>query len=245
MIRDVSSMRAESLFEYDWVTFGLGDIRPTKPTYSSSVYDLLPPIPKLAPDCAWLPPLHPTIDAEMEDYRLDEKAKYEYARQLKTIEREAISLGIELPSTFLALARSFELQERIPSCTACYFDLPERIIESPFRQGDFILRFLNDQQVCVCWYIYLPTNAPHFVISSSADYDEPFLDSIDFEASPKLVQNCMESTSIAAKSFDEFIYRFWIENVIWFKLNEKIPMLELELDYIRHIAPDYTDPNGR
>ena len=90
------------------------------------------------------------------------------------------ALHLDLPDTFVQLTGSFELQDRIPSCTACYFDLPETVIASPFRAGDHVIRFLNDQQVCVCWYLYLAADESPFVISSSGDGDEPFLDTIDF-----------------------------------------------------------------
>ena len=237
-------MNPKSLFKYNWLAFGLGDIRPVNSTYSSTDFNSLPPTPELASNCSWLAELHPSIDAAMEDYRLDAEAKARYADQLKHIESEAISNEIKLPDTFLTIAHSFELQERIPSCTACYFDLPETIVESPFRNDDFMLRFLNDQQVCVCWYIYFPKQGPSFVISSSGDGDEPFLDEIDFVSKPQSVQECLETTSIAGRSFDEFIYRFWIENLIWLKLNEQIPMNRIELDYVRYIAPEFSDPNG-
>ncbi|MFO0809957.1 MAG: hypothetical protein U0746_15150 [Gemmataceae bacterium] len=157
---------------------------------------------------------------------------------------EARALGLVLPNTFVLLTASFELQDRIPSCTACYFDLPETIIESPFRPGDRIIRFLNDQQACVCWYLYLPTDEPPFVISSSGDGNAPFLDAIDFTTRPELVATAKRFTALAAKSFDEFIYRFWIENCIWFHLDMGMPLTPIQLKYVRAIDPTYEDPNA-
>src|SRR5207249_640051 len=99
-----------------------------------------------------------------------------YLEKRERVLAEARALRLALPDSFVRLTGSFELQDRIPSCTACYFDLPEGVMESPFRAGDHVIRFLNDQQVCVCWYLYLSADESPFVISSSGAGDEPFLD---------------------------------------------------------------------
>jgi hypothetical protein len=181
----------------------------------------------------------PKIDEEMVAHRFDEEDRKTYMERRERLIAEAQVRNLALPASFVRLTGSFELQDRIPSCTACYFDLPEKIIESPFRAGDSIIRFLNDQQVCVCWYVYLPTDDSPFVISASGDGHEPFLDRIDFKKKPELVEVVLKYTALAAKSFDEFIYRFWIENCIWFHVEMGLPLTSYQLDYVRCIDPTF------
>lgn len=236
-------MKASDIFQPGWVMSGIPNLRPSKGTYTHIDYYSLPELPEIVPQLTWLIPLHPMIDKEMHDYRPDEEDRKTYRKRREVIIAEARSKKLALPDTFVQLMGSFELQDRIPSCTACYFDLPEKVIESPFRAGDHIIRFLNDQQVCVCWYLYLPADESPFVISSSGDGSAPFLDSIDFKKNPGLVALAQKYTAIAAKSFDEFLYRFWIENCIWFHLYLKLPLTPCQLEYVRSLDPSYQDPN--
>ena len=236
-------MKASEIFQPGWMMFGLPDLRPSSHTYEQTDYNSLPRVLQIDVNLEWLTPLHPKVDKKMRVYRPDEEARKMYTRNRERIMAEARALNLALPNTFVQLTGSFELQDRIPSCTACYFDLPEKVIESPFRAGDHIIRFLNDQQVCVCWYLYLPADETSFVISSSGNGDEPFLDTIDFEKRTASLALAMSYSAFAAKSFDEFIYRFWIENCIWFHLDMGLPLTPSQLEYVRSIDPSYKDPN--
>ena len=236
-------MKASEIFQPGWMMFGLPDLRPSSHTYEQTDYNSLPPIPQLDPRLAWLTPLHPKIEEEMRPYRPDEEARKTSMGKRERIMAEARALDLPLPETFVQLTGSFELQDRIPSCTACYFDLPEKVIESPFRGGDHIIRFLNDQQVCVCWYLYVPADESPFVISSSGDGDEPFLDTIDCRRKGASIDIAKKYSALAAKSFDEFVYRFWIENSIWFHRDIGLPLTPGQLEYVRSIDPNYKDPS--
>jgi hypothetical protein len=238
-----ASMRASELFQPGWMMFGLPDLRPSSHTYEQTDYHSLPPIPQLRPRLAWLAPLHPKVDEEVRMYRPDDEGRKTYMEKRERIMAEARAFDLALPDTFVQLTGSFELQDRIPSCTACYFDLPEKVIKSPFREGDYIIRFLNDQQVCVCWYLYLPTGESPFVISSSGDGNKPFLDTIDVGRRAESIDFARKYTALAAKSFDEFMYRYWIENCIWFHRDMGLPLTPAQLDYVRSIDPNYKDPS--
>lgn len=237
-------MKASEIFQPEWIAFGIPDLRPIRNTYEPIDYNSLPRISPIDPLLAWLTPLHPEIDEEMEIHRPNEEDRKSYMANRERIMLEARALNLALPDTFVQLTGSFELQDRIPSCTACYFDLPEKVIESPFRAGDRIIRFLNDRQVCVCWYLYLPSDESPFVISSSGDGDEPFLDTIDYEKRPDSADIAKNYSAFVAKSFDEFIYRFWLENCICFHLDLELPLTPCQLEYARSLYPNYNDPNA-
>jgi len=83
--------------------------------------------------------------------------------------------------------------------------------------------------VCVCWYLYLPADELPFVISSSGDVINHFLDTIDFAKRAESVDVAKKYAAIAARSFDEFLYRFWIENCIWFHLDMGLPLTLCQL----------------
>lgn len=237
-------MKASEIFKSGWMMFGIPGLRPSSHTYEQTDYNSLPQLPQITPHLAWLTALHPKIDKEMCVYRTDEEFRKTYLENRERIISEARVLNLALPDAFVRLTGSFKLQDRIPSCTACYFDLPKKVIESPFRAGDHIVRFLNDQQVCGCWYLYLPVDESPFVISSSGDGDEPFLDTIDFKKRSDSIDIAKKYSALAAKSFDEFIYRFWIENCIWFHLDMGLPLTPCQLEYVRSIDPSYKDPNA-
>ncbi len=107
----------------------------------------------------------------MQPYRPSVEERLVYIENRKRILDLAEVEGVALPNSFVMLSDSFQLQNRIPSCTACYFDLPSGIMASPFWHSDRLIRFLNDQQVCVCWYLYIPHNTSPFVVCSSGAGD--------------------------------------------------------------------------
>src|SRR5215467_12283016 len=76
--------------------------------------------------------------------------------RMKEIVDSARQLGLSLPDAFLQVMASPDLQDRIPSCTACYFDLPEKIVPCPGSGEGYLIRFLNDQQAVLMWYLYIP-----------------------------------------------------------------------------------------
>jgi hypothetical protein len=48
-----------------------------------------------------------------------------------------------------------------------------------------------------------------------------------------------QRTLICAQSFEEFLYRFWLENCIWFVLTDKHRQLtDEEENYLRHYIRD-------
>lgn len=74
---------------------------------------------------------------------------------------------LQLPPEFVRFMSSPELQEEIPSATACYFKLGKQFIRCPFGDGGYLLSFYHDQQDCLIWYIYVQN-------SGSRPHDLPF-----------------------------------------------------------------------
>jgi hypothetical protein len=150
---------------------------------------------------------------------------------LRRMREDADRLGLVLPAAFLRLMSSSELQDRIPSCTACYFELGQRIAPCPGSPQGYALRFLNDQQDVLAWYLYLAPDGGSCVLVS------PYaLDGEDDGDEPPNAQAIAAQTRVCARSFEEFIYRFWLENTLWFKLSEGSQPPTLTPDERRYIA---------
>ena len=109
------------------------------------------------------------------------------------------------------------LQDRIPSCTACYFKLGDHLVPCPGAEGAYIVPFLSDQQDCVLWYLYLSPDGVHRVLAFPGDMME-YVDAVK-PGADLTMNDITGAIRVCAPSFASFIYRFWLENTIWFKLN--------------------------
>ena len=125
------------------------------------------------------------------------------------------------------------LQDRVPSCTACYFDLPDHLTPSPFGDAGYFVRFLNDQQWCVLWHLYVVPSGDHCVVASTRAFDDP---SSGEDEETLAYADDQEVTVVCAPDFEAFLYRFWLENHIWFALEEGWPLTEEQREYLGHYA---------
>jgi hypothetical protein len=221
-------------FRRGWYSFDLGQYRPCDGTYCLSPYEDLPPLPAPDESLAWLGPLDARTDQQMQVHRDRQVA----SGKLDQIVASAQRLGLTLPPSFLRLMESPELQERIPSCTACYFSLSDDIISCPGSEQGYIVRFLNDQQEVLLWYLYLTPAGGQRVLVTPYSLEEIAQRG---PLSEEWRQAILANTFACAPTFAEFIYRFWLENVIWFKLNDQAAALTPEeLAYVAH----YETRNG-
>ena len=219
-------------FQLGWWSFDLGKYRHCDGTYCFYPYDSLPPITVPDEKLAWLGPLTDTMDQQMDVHRRPEKP----TGKIHEIVTQSGALGLTLPDAFMRLMLSRELQDRIPSCTACFFKLGERILPCPGDPNGYIVRFLNDQQDCVLWYLYLNKAGEHCVLAALPEL-ETYADPAH-PAEPEMIARVVAATWICAPTFAEFIYRFWLENEIWFRLNESGggPLDEAEQRYVDFYA---------
>lgn len=199
-------------FPLAWWSFDLGRYRGCDSTYCRYDYDTLPPVSMEAESLDWLEPLDQRTDAQMVIHRNPPEARGEVAK----IAASAARLGLTLPESFVRLMSSPELQDRIPSCTACYFKLSDDILPCPGSDGGYIVCFYNDQQDVLLWYLYLTPQGAHYVLVTPIELEEMATDTLSDEDRQSIQQN----TWVCAPSFVSFIYRWWLENSIWFKVSE-------------------------
>jgi hypothetical protein len=163
----------------------------------------------------WLTPLDPRLDAEMAEFRRDAAERSRVDANLRSVLAEAARAGLRLPRAFARLMESHALQDRFPSVTACYFDLPRSIVRAPLTAGGQVVRFLNDQEGCLFWYLWLKTDGSDAVLCTDALLDD--------EAPDEVAGDSGEIIECAA-SFEAFLYRYWLEQGLWFALRYRRPL---------------------
>jgi hypothetical protein len=223
-------MIMENVFSFQKVWFGvdLGDIRPIDTTYGGEPFDLLPPIDaqyldgnfgylnneaieevdKRTPDF-----VDKTFKPSQESNILKENPKWK--GKIEAIQNSLPS-NLALPSALVKFMAAPTAQGLIPSCTACYFDLP-KTAKSFHWLGEkgYIFHFYRDQQDCLFWYYYVRETGESCILASSIPFED---EGIENELNDEVIQREVFYT---AANFEEFIYRTWIENLLWFSLEEE------------------------
>ena len=217
-------------FQSAWMSFNLGDVRECDGTYCFYPYESLPPLDTsiFRGEFQWLSPKDKSVAEQTEIHQPSDEHKQRMLAKLESIKSQAQSIGLQLPTEFVKFMSSLELQHEVPSCTACYFDLPEKIVKNPLEEGYFI-RFMNDQQDVLLWYLYLRPNGDQFVVVSNV-----YIDEIDF--SQMNLDAFKNAAAFCAPTFEEFLYRWWLENKLWFALDEGRALTEKEQKYLDQAA---------
>jgi hypothetical protein len=227
---------ADLPFRRSWWMCGLPGHRACKATYCPTDFDALPPVGTSQHDGSlrWLPSLDPWIADALGEMRLPDDDRSEARQNLPRIQAHAAQLSLVLPTAFDRFLASPDLQRRVPSATACYIDLPERILPSPFGDGGYLLRFLNDQQWVLLWYLYLAPDGGHAILVSPRLLGEDDGDETDPNDPEQRVDALLRDTYVCAPDFETFLHRFWLENRIWYALARRSELDPEQQDYLRH-----------
>ena len=237
--------RLLNLLPKAWPFIDLPGYRETSPysTYSSFAYESLPPVEAKADDrFDWLraEPPH-TDDALWQDTspsthqylaRLSASEYQEWLLWKDATSPERLISAIEtagefsLPAPFVAFLRSPSLQSRIRSGTACYLQMPNTVVQTYGVESGRLIHFLSDQQWCLHWNLYLGPDNEQCVLCSVNDYG--------FEESSQPIDLTQEKVAYCAPSFTQFLYRFWLENEVWFALTDGVPLTADQQAYVDH-----------
>lgn len=208
---------------------------PEHHTYESSPLADLPPVPiQLDEDCEWLRS-YGRVHAQG---GLDQ---YERDIQPSLVEQLAQRAQVELPKSFRLFMTDPDLQSRVRSCADCYLDPGERIVETIGAIPGQLIHFLSDSQSCAHWYLHILRSGDVAVLESSDLYGLE-IENSDWIENPSCRLERIDIQGLAfvysAPTFPEFLYRFWIENEIWFALTRKGrgSLTDLGREYVRHYA---------
>ena len=219
----------ESEIKRAWITAGTSRLWGTKGTYSSVAYERLPSLPALEASFAWL------ASVPERDYSYNLDSDDNKLGNLPAIEAELSRLGYHLPDDFAAFIRRPEIQGRIPSCTGCFLELSDSVAPVPGFPGCYVLRFLNDSQRCILWYLLFQPGLPARVLACSHFIERALFDAMDYLDDKELplgYKDVLKDACICAESFGEFICRFGLENMIWFAIHEDKPLSPIERGYM-------------
>ncbi len=219
-----------------WWSFELPKYRPhpTPSTYSLFSYEDLPPIQeKLDGDFSWL------RSQSLKKSSLAEGAYSDGSKpNLNKLSKIVTEAGVKLPRSFTYFIETVELHQRIRSCTDCYLDVGDHTVRTQGACKGFLVHFLSDSQWCLHWYVFVDDVGNHFVVVSQNTYGftpkeaEPNCNAPDPTEAIALEH---QDIWFCAPTFTEFIYRFWLENEIWFALKgDKRPLTTIEQAHVDH-----------
>jgi hypothetical protein len=160
-------------FAWGWVAFDLGEARPCAGTYCHYPYEDLPPLPPLDGTLSWLgrPGWPEAPDVAPERRVAQERWSAEAHATVRDLATQAERLGVMLPTAFTRLMAAPELYTRIPEYAGCWFNLEEAQLDPcPGSQDACVVRFLNDQQDCTLWYLYLTRHGAEAVLAVGDPY---------------------------------------------------------------------------
>lgn len=185
-------------FETTWILTDLPGFRTHEhmATYYENSYEKLPPLPSdVDEEFSWLSP-------QPEDQQM--------GGDLQVLVEMAQQQNLELPASLQFFINN-NLYGHIRSCTDCYFDGGEKIQKTQNPPG-YILHLIADSQWCYHWHLFIAENGEHCILGGDAFgyHDE--------EQKSEVIDITKTDLKMCSQSFVEFIYRFWIENEIWYIL---------------------------
>ena len=95
-----------------------------------------------------------------------------------------------------------------------------------------LIHFLSDQQWVLHWLLYVGDDGTEAVIATGMPYGFDGEAPSTLGGRPDPAEELV--TIVCAETFNEFLYRFWIENEIWFALRDGEPLTAEQRRYAEH-----------
>ncbi len=191
---------------------GLPGCRPNEPraTYGGHDLDEQPDVPRQE-DLSWLEGGR----SEQLQWSIAGEDAAAPVRPLTAAGLEAVTAELPVPPSLRLLAERPELQRRIRSATARYLDLGD-FATATTVEGGRLIHVLSDQQWIRHWLLYLDAAGGEAVLTTTEPIGFKLPD--DWPPPPSVIPigNGEIDLEVCADSFAEFLYRFWIENEIFF-----------------------------
>jgi len=216
-------------FQMGWYTIGFGKPWDVFGTYGLIPFELLPPVDttKFKGEFQWLPETYKT---KWDAYSMVAHS----GENLSKIFNAAHDLGIELPYDFIEFMRSFGDQNNMISVTDCYFDLSDKIVKTPGENSEYFIRFMEDGQSVMHWYLYIDQVGNSWVATTNRILDSNYPKDVSLEKK-------LENVVICAPTIEEFLYRFWIEVRIWLANSDNFGLTSEEEEYMNTAIGNITN----
>ncbi len=186
----------------------------------------------------WLPPIERDLDSEIRWLLREPPVDESLAGRATQAELDALLSGkpIVLPPSFASFFASGEPRTRVRSCTDCYLEFPDFVVS--FGEG-WLINFLADSQSVLFWLLYTGSDGEAVV---ATEYPPGFeWGDKDAEEKQRDLSRLASDAFVCADSFSEFLYRFWIENEIFFRLAGRDAQRSSLTDEQRRYAEHYRD----
>lgn len=209
--------------EERWWGVGLGP-RETMATYQPFPYHRQPPLPveRFDGTFAWLRTA-PSTEADVDP---DDGAWPGRLAELR-------SHGFNVPALFDRFIVDADLHRRVPSCTDNFFLGGAGAEVHPLGDDACFLTFYSDSQSCVVWGLRLGKGADRVapVLAGVPEHpDEEPPEGQPYFRFPQL--------TFCAPTLETFVYRWWLENTIWFATEWEEGQRDLTPDeraYLAHL----------
>ncbi len=223
--------RCGELFKKGWYSQELKGYRDTEhhSTYHFFEMDSLPPLPEgfFQGTFSWL--------SEQNIVSADQYSELEFTlTKMNSLIQQAEQMSFALPPEFVTFFSSSLLPGKIRSCTDCCFALSSRIQPCAGDLGGWVIPVLYDSQGVLFWNLYIGPDGDSCVVYSEEWYDVQPDDEDDEDDEIILAPPTAEDLLYCSPSFEAFVYRFWIENEIWFSLYQNVPLTDLQKKYVSH-----------
>ena len=192
-----------------WPTIALPGIAVRPATYWTVELDEMPPVEeRLEGTLAWL------LDAQTRQPSLAPGPDGPVGRSADADGLRSIAGGHHLPQAFVRFIEDPEPRNHVASATACFLDLGEFAVD--VGDDGLLIHFLSDQQWVVHWLLFVGRDGSEAVLASSETLgfdtgDGEPIRAIDPTSWPDTIAVC-------ADSFEEFLYRYWAMNELFFRL---------------------------
>lgn len=219
-------------FPARWVAYGLHNFRPVQGTYGEFDLGSCPEIAPITDDFAWI--TSPPDELDSAGMVVEHQTSDEFASTLEVLRSSAPS-GV--PPSFWQFLSSDLLRGCPLSPTDCHWELSPDWIVLPSLPGDRFARFMSDSQYCYSWYLRVAADATVSVVACGSlgteelEFESPLIEDAPYSEQLAVEQHVLDSLVTVAHSFHEFIYRLWIEGLIWFRLYRRLPLSSFEQAY--------------
>jgi hypothetical protein len=202
-------------------------------TYARYDLDDQPPVPDLT-DLGWLEAVSDAIEWPIDNTDATPSTR------LTTHELNSMAVPVRLPGSLTTLAARADFRGRIRSATACYLDLGDHVAVT--ANGGHLLHVLSDQQWVRHWLLYIDAEGYEAVLTSTAP--------IGFELPPEdahLVPEVIPvdgsfDLELCADTLAEFLFRFWIENELWWAIQDGGELPQHLVTYAQLLSRVGADP---
>jgi len=84
------------------------------------------------------------------------------------------------------------------------------------------------------WYLCLGRDGEASVVASHYFFEPEIFEVMEYEDVKR--EDLFQEALLCADTFTEFLYRFWVENTIWYSMHEHLPFTRIQQEYKSRIT---------